>query len=65
MPHVEERLNRCRQETDLISYVTIIIQALDYFKANYTRMSDPTRTAAITNLRQHLRSLYNLQLDEI
>jgi hypothetical protein len=52
-----------RHEQDLVIYVTLIFQAIDFFKQHYNRMSDATRDNVITHLRLHVRHLYDIHFN--
>jgi hypothetical protein len=52
-----------RHEIDLVTYITLIFQAVDFFKQHYTRMSDATRENVITHLRLHVRHLYDIHFN--
>jgi hypothetical protein len=49
-----------RDELDLVTYITLIFQAVDFFKTHYSRMTDETRQLVITNIRLHVRHLYDI-----
>ncbi len=59
VPVIEPR----RHENDLVTYITLIFQAINFYKQNYTRMSDATRDNVNTHLRLHIRYLYDIHFD--
>jgi len=49
-------------ERDLVSYINYILQATDYFKQNYNRLTTAQRETAITDIRIHVRHLYDIDI---
>ena len=54
-----------RQEQDLVIYITLIFQAVDFFRQHYNRMTEPVRDNVLTHLRLHIRHLYDLNFDNL
>ena len=54
-----------RQEQDLVIYITLIFQAVDFFRQHYSRMTDPVRDNVLTHLRLHIRHLYDINFNNV